>query len=268
MIANKTQRRKCTCCNRKIYCKKMKYIYYPLLKLYAWHCNNCLSQIQDNLQNLPENKTKSFLELFSGSRLISSIAAGEYQYKTFTIDIEPKYKPALCANIQYLRLNQIPQRNKIFLVWASLPCTYYTILNLSNHWKKLPYSFRNYYYIPLSSEAKASIRLLEKTLWLIRKINPVYYFIENPRGALRHMAQMKSIPFLHTVSYNDYGAGIYKPTDIFTNMPGLHLRKLAGSVRKTFPQSVAKMNNSFNRSLVPSELIHEILHQIEVRHFH
>lgn len=259
------ERSYCTSCNGKFYRKNMVKVYYKLLKKSAFHCQKCMSTSTDNLQFNFREKEPYFLELFSGSKTVSTTAQ-EYGFKTFTIDIEEKFSPDLIADVSKLSLKQIPEYKKIFIVWASVPCTYYSILNLANHWDKLPYSFRKYYYIPKTREARSAVRLLEKTLWLIRKINPVYFFIENPRGALRHMPQMSSIPFVHTVSYNDYGLEIYKPTDIFTNCPFLNLTPITHSKNYNITSSVVNMSNPYHRSIVPENLIRSILSQIISHH--
>jgi site-specific DNA-cytosine methylase len=222
-----------------------------------------MSIVADNLQQKNDHKERYFLELFSGSKQITNVAKAEFNYKTFTIDFEPKFKPDLTMDILKLPLKKIPHYNKINVVWASVPCTWFSILNIKDHWNKLTYSHRQYYYIPKSPEAIKAVQILEKTIWVIKKINPQYWFIENPRGALRHMPQMNFAPFLYTVSYNDFGAGIYKPTDIFTNHPALKFPKLKTAVGRKFENSIAGMNNSFERSKVPAELIQSILNQIE-----
>ena len=220
----------------------------------------------DNLQVINEEKKKYLIELFSGSGTVSTIAKAT-GYKTTSIDIEEKYKPDIVKDIMKLSIHNLPDSSKTFIIWASLPCTYYSILNAKDHWTNLRYAHRQYYYLPKTKEAIQSILLLEKVLWLIKKINPVYYFIENPRGVLRHVPQMKAIPFRSTVSYADYEANVYKPTDIFHNCPFLSLTKLSNSVGKSFSGSVAKMNNAFSRSIVPPCLVQSILSQIEEKHF-
>jgi hypothetical protein len=243
----------------------MKKVYYPLLKKDAWHCQLCMSTIKDNLHFKNDNKERYLLELFSGSKTVSNTAES-LNYKTFTVDLESKYNPDLSINISKLKLNQIPGLKKIYIVWASIPCTQYSILNLANHWDKLTYNHRKYYYIPKTPEAWSAIQLLEKTIWLIKKINPTYYFIENPRGALRHMPQINFAPIRHEISYSDFGMDIYKPTDIFTNCNFLKLPKLRSCVGISLPGSVTKMNSAYERSIVPSGLIKEILNQIDFHH--
>lgn len=241
----------------------MQLVYYKLLKKSAWHCINCMSALADNLHFVPGEKERYMLELFSGSKTVSTVAESEYQYRTYTVDIEQKYLPALCTDISKLRLNQIPESKKIFIVWASVPCDIFNIMVIKDHWDKITYSHRQYYYIPKTQQARAAIQLLEKTLWLIKSINPVYYFIENPRGSLRHMPQMNFAPFRYTVSYNDFGADVYKPTDLFTNCNFLKLPQLRSSVGRKFPGSVLEMDSSYERSIVPPGLVREILKQID-----
>ena len=53
---------------------------------------------------------------------------------------------------------------------------------------------------------------------MIRELQPKYYFIENPRGALRKMDFMQGIP-RYTITYCQYGERRMKPTDIWTNHP-------------------------------------------------
>lgn len=241
----------------------MRLVYYPLLKKQAWHCQLCLSMQADNLHFLQGQKDRYLIELFSGSKTVSRIAESEFNYQTFAIDIEPAFGPDLCTDIGKMKLSDIPRFNRVFAVWASIPCTFYTIMNIKQHWHKITYSHRKYYYVPVSSEARKAIQLLEKTLWLIKSMNPVYYFIENPRGALRHMPQMNFCPFTYTVSYHDFGADVYKPTDIFTNCSFLKLPQLRGAMNRTFPASVLDMKTSYERSIVPPGLIRELLAQVD-----
>lgn len=257
------RRHYCTSCGRKLYEESMKKVYYKLLKIHAWHCFKCMSTVTDNLQYTDASKTPYLLELFSGSKTISRTAAENFSYRTCTIDVESKYNPDICIDIAKLRIDRIPERKKVSIVWASVPCTYYTILNIHNHWQKLTYAHRKYYYIPKTKEAAKAIQLLEKTIYIIKEVNPVFYFIENPRGALRHMPQIQFAPFTYTISYSDFEAPHYKPTDIFTNCPFLTFPKIKTAVGRQFKSSVAAMNDSYERSIVPPGLIKEIFSQIQ-----
>ena len=266
MKRKQLQRRYCTCCNRKQFTENMQHVYYRLLKKHAWHCNYCLSATQDNLQILPGEKEKYFLELFSGSKTVSYVAEKDFHYRVFNIDNNAAFNPALCTDIAKLSIKMIPDSKRVFCLWASVPCQFFTVMNIKDHWDKITYSHRQYYYIPKTKQARQAIQLLEKTLWIIKTINPVYYFIENPRGALRHCPQINFAPFLYTVSYSDFNTEYYKPTDIFTNCSFLTLPKVRSSVGRKFKQ-ILDLSTSFERSIVPPGLVSKILQQIEERHF-
>ena len=258
----KYNRHYCTSCESKILETRMKRVWYPLLKKHAWHCLKCVSTAVDYLHFTSHKKEPYLLELFSGSQTVSKVAES-FNYRTFNVDFESKFNPDLVKDISKLSLKDIPGQKSISIIWASIPCTVYSVLNLHNHWEKIVYSHRKYYYIPKTNEAKKAAQLLEKTIWLIKSINPDYYFIENPRGALRHMPQMNFAQVRHEISYSDFGLDIYKPTDIFTNCNFLKLPQLRRPVGITFPGSVVKMTNAYERSKVPALLIESILKQIQ-----
>ena len=266
VVTRSAERVVCTCCGSKQKRSSMVSVYYNLLKKSAWHCQKCMSVYQDNLYHFEHSKSKYFIEFFSGSRTVTKVFQ-EYAFKTFSSDIDPALKPDFACDILKLSLKDIPCLNDVFFIWASVPCTTYSVLSLSRHWKKHTYAHRKYYYDPISKDAKQAIKILHKTLWLIEQINPVYYIIENPRGALRHMLPMQKIPFRYTVSYNDFKAGVYKPTDLFHNIPFLELPQLKTSVGAHFEKQISSMYNAFERSVVPEALVRSIVSQV-CRHHH
>ena len=155
----------------------------------------------------------------------------------------------------------LPQ--KVNVVWCSVPCSVYSILSIATHWEKICIGHRNYHYIPKTKEAIEAMRILNKTIRIIAKLNPQYYFIENPRGALRHFPQMKLVPYRHTVSYADYGFNYYKPTDIFTNCETFKPIPITGCMGKTFESSVRDLPGPYERSLIPPALIEEVFNSIK-----
>ena len=130
-------------------------------------------------------------------------------------------------------------------------------------------------YTPKTKDAVWALRIIRKTLCIIdhyRKINPdVVFIIENPRGMLRKMPEMKSYSFyLKTVWYCQYGDTRAKPTDIWTNAPWIprpvckngnpdchHERAPRGS--RTGTQG---LKNAHERSKIPEQLCEEILRSI------
>lgn len=201
------------------------------------------------------------LELFSGSGIFSRIAMG-MGCETFTVDANPIYLPDLVMDIEYLRIDQIPFTPDV--IWASPPCTSYSIAAISTHRRGQE---------PISALAIKSDRLVKKTLEIINHYGCIYY-IENPVGMLRKMEFMKDLPRV-SVTYCSYGDSRMKPTDIWSNnIYGIwktkgwvprpmcwnsnpkchHERAPRGS--KTGTQG---LNNSYDRSVLPIELCEEIL---------
>lgn len=252
----------CTYCGRKIEEKYLVQVHYTLLKKDAFHCQKCMSANADVLHRMISKEKRGFIEFFSGSKIVSTIAETEFNYSTVSIDNNSKLSPSICCDIMQLKLSALSNKKECKIVWASVPCTWFTKLTIAQHWKKMTKAHRQYIYMSQTQQAWSAIKIVERTLWLIKKINPTFYFIENPQGVMRHLAQLSSVPFRYTVSYSDYGIDIYKPTDIFTNCPGLPLKKIIRNVKEMPPDSVAKMSNSFERSKVPAQLIRTILQAI------
>ena len=144
------------------------------------------------------------LELFAGSRSIGK-AAQLLGHEVCSVDIKPWSGIDLILDIEFLKPEDLPWRPDI--IWASPPCTTYSIAAISTHRDRGT---------PKTDFAAKSDRLVLNTLRLIDVFNPCIFFIENPRGYLRKMSFMKGIPRT-TVTYCSYGDKRMKPTDIWTN---------------------------------------------------
>ena len=143
------------------------------------------------------------LELFAGSRSIGKIC-DKRNHNVFSVDINNFKDVDLVKDIEFLTINDIPFN--IDVVWASPPCTSYSIAAVSHHRNNQK---------PISDFAVKSDRLIKNVLKLINDLNCIYY-IENPVGMLRKMEFMKP---LHrtTITYCSYDDKRMKPTDIFSN---------------------------------------------------
>ena len=253
------KRHYCSICGAKRNEDKMELVRARIGTKPQWICRHHMSANADIMQTYQSNKDRLFLELFAGSKRISAQAARR-GYQTITVDIEPKYQPDICIDIMNLRRSILPA--KVDVVWASIPCQVYSVINLENHWDKIEIGYRSYYYIPKTDDAQTALNMLNKTLRLIARLNPLYYFLENPRGALRHFPHLNLVPFRHTVSYADYGSKVYKPTDIWTNNPRFSPRRIKTSVGRKFEKGIMDLKSAYERSLVPEQLIEEVLDSI------
>ena len=144
------------------------------------------------------------LELFAGSRSVGK-AAESLGYNVFSSDINEFEGIDYAVDILEFDINKVPFIPDI--IWASPPCTTYSIAAISHH---RPHNK------PLSDFAIKSDRMVQKTLSIIQELQPNKWYIENPRGLLRKQKFMMGLPRT-TVWYCKYGDTRAKPTDIWTN---------------------------------------------------
>ena len=143
------------------------------------------------------------LELFAGSRSIGKVAE-KRGHQVCSVDIEAFEGIDIVKDIEFLTVNDLPFKPD--MIWASPPCTTYSIAAISTHRDMGK---------PKTPFAAKSDRLVLNVLKLVSELGCLYY-IENPRGYLRKMDFMQGIPRT-TVTYCSYGDMRMKPTDIWSN---------------------------------------------------
>lgn len=250
------KRHYCKFCKRKRNEPMMVEVYYKLLKKSHWVCKEHVSTLADIVEINSTGTQPVLVELFSGSGHISEIARSR-GFQTITIDNQKKFNADICIDILNLRRSHLP--GNVDVIWASIPCTTYSTLSLAHHWDKINIGYRKYYYVPKTKQAIEALKILSATIDLIKKINPIYFFIENPRGALRHFPHLSFVPIRKTVSYADYGFDYYKPTDIWTNCKSFRPIHITSSIGKEFDSNLMDLPNAYERSLVPSQLINYVI---------
>lgn len=197
------------------------------------------------------------LELFAGSRSIGK-QAEKLGMNVFSSDINNFENIDYVVSILDFDVTKVPFKPDV--IWASPPCTGFSVAALGHHWTGGKGA-----YIPKTETAKLGIELVKKTIEVINHFQPTYWFIENPRGVLRKMPFMNDFT-RRTVTYCQYGDERMKPTDIWTNSEVWTPRRMckngdpchvaAPRGSKTGTQG---RSNAYERSKIPDELCKEIL---------
>lgn len=155
------------------------------------------------------------LELFAGTRSIGK-AFEAHGHQVYSVEWSKDFE-----NIDwYEDIGKITAQDILDrfghpdVIWASPDCTSYSLAAISHHRRKEADGTLT----PITEYAKFCDKVNAHVIELIKELNPTYYFIENPRGALCNMEFMSGIP-KHLVTYCQYGDTRMKPTHIFTNYP-------------------------------------------------
>jgi hypothetical protein len=213
----------------------------------------------------------NLLELFAGSRSVGKIG-DSLGFNVFSVDWQKFENINLAIDIEELKKEHVPFIPDI--LWASPDCTTYSIAAISTHRNKTE---------PKSDYAKKCDSVNQHFISLIKDwlfINPdMIFFIENPRGMLRHMPFMKEFK-RHTVWYCQYGDDRAKPTDIWTNSKKWEPRHICHnykydkegnvinkhchheSARRGAKTGTQGRNGSYEASKIPEQLCIEILSNI------
>ena len=211
----------------------------------------------------------NILELFAGSRSIGK-AAEKQNHNVFSVDWTKYENIDLVIDIGTMTKEDVPFIPDV--VWASPDCTTYSIAACSTHRNK-DRTPKSEYAIKCDEVNKHWINLIKE--W--QKLNPnLVFFIENPRGILRHMSFMKEFK-RHTVWYCKYGDNRAKPTDIWTNSKTWTPREKCRnfkydkegniinrhchheSARRGAKTGTQGRKGSFDRSKIPAQLCEEII---------
>ena len=145
------------------------------------------------------------LELFAGSRSFSKVAE-KLGHRVYTSDNQDFKKIDQVCDIFDFDCSKVPYKPDI--IWASPPCTTFSIASCFHHWNEDK--------TPKTEKCKIGIKIIQKTIDIINQLRPKYWFIENPRGKLRKLDFMQDFQ-RKTVTYCSYGDMRMKPTDIWTN---------------------------------------------------
>jgi hypothetical protein len=161
--------------------------------------------------------------------------------------------------------NLITKYGQPDFVWASPPCTAFSVASMGHHWGGGARAYE-----PKTESAKRSQELVAHTRKLIAELNPTKgWLMENPRGMLRKLPVVAGLPQT-TVTYCQYGDGRMKPTDLWGVVPnwtprdmcknGMPCHEAAPRGAKTGTQG---LKGARERSRVPYALGEELLKVLE-----
>ena len=191
------------------------------------------------------------LELFCGTKSVGKQfrALG---WEVVSLDFDPQFEPTVCTDILTLPDDHF---SGFDAVWASPPCDAFSVMVIGKNW--------NHDHTPKNDSARLGLAILEKTVAIIKHVNPKMFWIENPRGKMRKMPVMQQF-HCDTVSYCTYGDTRMKPTDIWHNTAwqprpmcknGDPCHESAPRGSKTGTQGI---KGSKDRAIIPAELCKEI----------
>lgn len=205
------------------------------------------------------------LELFAGTRSIGK-AFERKGHEVFSVEWNKNFENIdWHEDIGKITAQDILERfGKPDVIWASPDCTSYSLAAISHHRKREEDGTLT----PVSDYAKFCDKVNAHVIELIKELDPTYFFIENPRGALCRMEFMKGIP-KHLVTYCQYGDTRMKPTHIFTNYPNPEFKhcKNGDSCHVAAPRGsqtgTQGIKGSVDRSRIPDKLCDYIVELCE-----
>lgn len=210
-----------------------------------------------------ESKEMKVLELFAGTRSISK-AFEKAGHETYSVEWNKDFENiTMYEDISNLTAEMVLGMcgGRPDVIWASPDCTTYSVAAISRHRRREA----NGNLKAITEYAEFCDRTNAHVVELIKELDPKYWFIENPRGAMRKMDFMQGLP-RYTVTYCQYGETRMKPTDIWTNHPDPRFKpacKNGDPCHERAPRGATTGTQSIkgarDRSIIPKELCEHIV---------
>jgi hypothetical protein len=197
-------------------------------------------------------------DFFAGTRS-STKAFEDAGHTVISFDNDPQFDVTVQADVFMLLAGPLIERfGQPDFVWASPPCTAFSVASIGHHW--------NADHTPKTQAAVKSMELVAHTRALLEGLRPrLGFVIENPRGKLRKLPMLDGLP-RHTVTYCAYGDDRMKPTDLWTTIAGWTPRPMCKNgdlCHESAPRGAKTgtqgRSGAVARSMVPYALGSEIL---------
>lgn len=154
------------------------------------------------------------VDLFSGLGGFSQ-AMVDRGWKVVRVDNDPKFDPDICGDMRDLTADDFP--DKVDLLVASPPCECFSVASIAAHWTN---------HVPDRNTLDA-IGLVFFTKFLIERIGPRFWVLENPRGMLRRVIGPPKV----TTYWASWGEPFYKPTDLWGELPPMEWPEPRGWIK-------------------------------------
>lgn len=205
---------------------------------------------------------KIVLDIFCGSGSVSTVARS-LGYEVISVDI--RRRKGVCEPTLCLDLLDLPDdffcSLKPYIIWFGMPCDIFSNASGGFHLDKN--------YQALTDKAVLHLQVFRKMLAIIDKVQPTYFFIENPRGKLdkypvfkKWLDLKKSVIYYCTLS--SYGFSTTKPTMIATNYQALTLKPLdpfGRGAKNKVPGTFSNLTK-VQRQKTPESLVRHIFSQL------
>jgi hypothetical protein len=197
-------------------------------------------------------------DFFAGTRS-STKAFEDAGHTVISFDNDPQFDVTVQADVFMLLAGPLIERfGQPDFVWASPPCTSFSVASIGHHW--------NADHTPKTHAAVKSMELVAHTRALLEALRPrLGFVIENPRGKLRKLPMLDGLT-RHTVTYCAYGDDRMKPTDLWTTIVGWTPRQMCSNgdpCHESAPRGAKTgtqgRSGAVARSMVPYALGSEIL---------
>ena len=148
------------------------------------------------------------IDLCSGLGGFSAAFRDSPDWEVITVDLDPRFKPSICADITKLSSQDIENASKLrdfesyeaVVVLAGPPCERFSLAATGAGNTFWP-----------SAGIQDALLVVGACLRLIHEIQPDAWMLENPKERLRWILGKPHT----TISYQDFGSSKLKPTDIW-----------------------------------------------------